>query len=361
MKKPGESRIAPVRWQKGEEGFATSSVHHSRLPTMPRIGCSAGPGVRKSACREKGKGAASMSRLGRETREAVFAGKDESPFKERRKRMFVTKSHKLFAALLGLASLALQPGANASATIKAGWDLLHTDPTLTVFMGQNWQGEPLGTFDFGLPIGMKTVGSVDTIVRRMGEAVGSLGGSAVVPIEFVALQLRSVNPFDPDGAGALPTDFYYVTLQSGPTSGGSLTINFNAAEPEPIPLVPPPYYTTPPPPDLSHGSYSMQFTINYDVRWGALGGPIIDSDSLTMTGNGFWSHFPTVGHGPLIEGVNYRLDDDWQGTDFWLYGPGQHTHPFASHGVSNPEPQQFGLLAALGLGFFSAYRRVRRS
>ena len=157
-------------------------------------------------------------------------------------------------------------GTARASSILPGWDLLTTQGG-TAFMGHPFVGVPLVTYDFGLPIGVRNVGSTDTIVRRL---VTASAPSTTIPIELVALQLVSAMPINL-GAGL---DFHYVTLQSargGPSSTGSMTINFDFSG--------------------SGGSFTSFFDVFFDIRIGALIGPIIfsDHDQLSPPGPVSWS------------------------------------------------------------------------
>src|SRR5207247_10644048 len=79
---------------------------------------------------------------------------------------------------------------------------------------------PLGSFNFP-GIGVRNTGDTDTIVRRLAQADST--NPTPIPIEMVALQLRSSVAFDPDGAGPCPSAIYFATL-NGPPSTGTITI-----------------------------------------------------------------------------------------------------------------------------------------
>lgn len=217
---------------------------------------------------------------------------------------------------------------NATLTVASGWDLLTTDPTSTTFAGASFAGVPIGTYDFGGTIGVKSVGMTDTIVQRQGDATVSSApdSAAPIPIELVALQLRSVTPINL-GAGV---DFHYITLQSargGPDSVGEMTVGFA---------------------DSQGGLFTSFFDVFFDVRLGALDGPILASDHLQLanaTGTP-WSHDAPAGV-LLIDGVNHRLNGTDTSADFWP-DPILEEHPSgAKHGVRSAVPEPSTYLAGL--------------
>src|SRR5262245_47177420 len=123
--------------------------------------------------------------------------------------------------------LAQPVNSRATSTVAPGWNLLQTDPASTVIFGENFEGVPLITFDFGGAIGVENVGLTDTLIRRLSPAtVPSPGNSVTVATAVDAFQIRTVDPVDVLG----PMGIYYATLQSkrgGPISTGTMTINFD--------------------------------------------------------------------------------------------------------------------------------------
>ncbi len=222
--------------------------------------------------------------------------------------------HLKTAALLGvvLAGLSLAPPVRATGTVHAGWDLLQTDAGGTVFLGRPWMGVPLGSYDFGG--GPEPTGLTDTIVERKTDAHAP---SEAIPIELVALQLKSVAPIDLGGGLAT----HYITLQSvrgGPGSPGRMTIDFG---PEGNP----------------HGTFSSFFDVFFDVRLGGLTGPILMADNLQLSNQGaLWSHEAPPG-ALLIDGVNHMLNGADILQDFWP-GPIQEVHPAGAMHTAGPTP-----------------------
>jgi len=126
---------------------------------------------------------------------------------------------------------------NTEQKVAPGFDMFETQPG-TKFQGDDFNGEPLGSFDFDgtnngafstSANGIQDTGTADTIVKRLEVAsVPSTPDSDTIDIELVALQLVSVQPINL-GAGL---DFHYVTLQSihgGPASLGMMEITFDDA------------------------------------------------------------------------------------------------------------------------------------
>jgi hypothetical protein len=233
--------------------------------------------------------------------------------------------------------------ANAGPVVNVGYDLFES-LTGTTFGGVAFQGVPIGTFNFGGTIGVKTVGATDTIIQRLAPATG-----AAIPTEMIDLQLVSTAPTN----FGLGVGFYYITLQSargGPASTGSMAIGFGPEAPAGSP----------------HGTFDSFFDVFFDVRLGSLGGPIALSDTLRLTSQGVpWNHFPPA-NSVEINGVNVFLNGTNRNADFFPIGPFQEVHPTgAVHRVTEattPEPGSFsllamGVLACLGLKILS--RRLR--
>jgi hypothetical protein len=238
--------------------------------------------------------------------------------------------------------------------VEDGWDLYQTAPG-TFFNGVPFLGVPLGTFDFGG--GPLSVGNTDTIVERMAPAnrPGGFPASDTVPIELVALHLQSVAPVD-FGSGL---GIHFLTLQSergGPLSTGSMTINAV---------------------DALGGTFDSFFDVFYDIRLGALNGPIVLSDlaRITSTGNP-WDRTPPPG-AVTINGVNTNLNGTNNALDFWpllqiIHATGPSARIPATHvtttattvvtGVPEASSALFALAASAlaGLGYVGRAARRRR-
>ena len=179
----------------------------------------------------------------------------------------------------------------------------------TIFRGHAFEGKQLGESDFardpGEPFSIQgtdihETGTADTIVLRLDEAsVPSIPGSDTIDIELVALQLVSVEPIDL-GAGL---DDHFVTLQSihgGPASLGMMEITFD---------------------DANGGTFDSFFDVFFDIRIGAVDGPIIISDELRLeSSNVPWSRTPEP-DALLIKGVNHLLSPEMDNSeDFFPTG-----------------------------------------
>src|SRR5262249_3909258 len=153
------------------------------------------------------------------------------------------------------------------------------------------KGVPLGTFDFdnllGRNLGVQTVGITDTIIERTTAAtVGGAGQTATVPLIMNALQLETTVPVNFAGNGL---DNYFITLQStrgGPLSTGSIAITFATG---------------------TSGTFSSSVDVFFDIRKGALNGPIVFSSDLVLSSNAVpWGIIPPPG-AIQIMGVNVFL------------------------------------------------------
>jgi hypothetical protein len=265
-------------------------------------------------------------------------------------------THTLLVGCLGLlAALAAPSVGRADLTVHAGYDLFATT-TGTTFNGVPFMGVPLGTFNFGVPIGTQNTSLTDTIVQRLDTVNASDNtpglNMGTTRLLMNALQLESTVPTD----FGLGTDFYFITLQSarstgGPASTGSMIISFNNPETTPV-----------------AGTFSSSLDVFFDVRKGALNGPVALSSDLVLTSVGTpWSHIAPPGV-LLIQGANFLLKGD--GTinqDFWPVPPGgtfQESTANDTHVVMNdpapvPEPGSVLLLSigVLGLAGYGWRRR----
>ena len=202
-----------------------------------------------------------------------------------------------FFSCLGL----IPTGATAQDTIAPGYDLYQEGGfTSGLFLNTAVEGFPIGQFDFGS--GPVSTGQADTIVRRT--AAASESGPFDIPIEIHALSLKSVAPLDLSphaGFGDI-----YITLSAPSLSGGS----YNALE----------FF------GLGQGLYQAQFLFDYEVRFNAPDGPVIQTGpfqpgSMDLLSNfpTLWEHFPSDDPADrVIPGVNSLLNGSDPFEDFFL-------------------------------------------
>lgn len=261
----------------------------------------------------------------------------------------------------GLITLSMAKRADAD-TVLAGWDLFQTQPG-TMFDGVDFTGVPLGTsFTFpptnpeGNPIfpPNPNLGPTDTIIERTQSVTAAPGGSGTTPLVMDALQLVTTAPVAAGtfGPGTL-AGLYYITLQSGVASTGTMTINF--ANPTPGP---------PPPNQPIGGTFTSTLDVNYDLRFGSLTGAIVASGSVTLTSSSptDWSHYPAPTD-VQITNVNSILNTTNHANDFFIPSPLTEKEPGAVHVVTEaggmvPEPSSI-VTGSIGLIFAAVF--VRRS
>jgi hypothetical protein len=253
------------------------------------------------------------------------------------------------AVSLALGSAAARAGTTFD--VAAGFDLFETT-TGTVFnfpvAGPTpLMGVPLGTFDFdnllGRNLGVQNTGQTDTIIERNTAAIPSTpvaGSSATIDLTMLALQLETTTPIN-IGNGL---HNYFITLQAGVASTGSMTITWDAT-------------------GLS-GTFTSTLNVNFDIRQDSLTGTIVGSESLALSNTGdSWSTIPQPG-AVQIPGANIylsgttgdRSQDFWPGIPFTEAHPGQGQHVATDALV--PEPAS---LALFGVGaVIVGARRLRR-
>jgi len=261
----------------------------------------------------------------------------------------------MWGVVVAVAALAFPSLGRASFVVNPGWDLFQTLSPGTTFGGVQFQGVPLNTFNFGGVIGNQNVDGTDTIIQRQAAAVapGGVPGTAPpIPIQMLALQLMSTTPTAVFG----PLDTYFITLQSvrtvaeggaGPNSLGTMTITFGPEAP-------------------IHGTFTSSLDVFFDIRKGALNGPMTFSSDLVLQSSGTsWSHLPPSG-AVQINGVNKMLNGTDTSRDFWPVPPFVESHPTgAQHTVVEtgavPEPSSLVLsaLVALGIGGFCWRHRAQ--
>lgn len=250
--------------------------------------------------------------------------------------MFVRVANRILVAGMTAALLIVGSPAKSEAEplVFPGWDLFQTAPG-TAFQGIPLLGVPLVSHDFA-GVGVRSTFRTDTIVRRL-DSVAAPSGMTGLVIE--AMQLRSVAPVP------LLGNFMFLTLQSvrgGPDSLGSMTINFG---PEGSP----------------HGTFSSSFDVHFDLRLGALDGPIFFSGTQGLMGGADWSHFPSPG-AVQIRGVNTFLNGETRLNDFFTGVVSHDSEGAAKHIVEpavTPEPASLLLVSSGLLGVLAGVRKRR--
>lgn len=179
----------------------------------------------------------------------------------------------------------------------AGYDLFETEEAVLELGGSGpipFEGVPLETFDFGGTVGVLDTGNADTIVQRIDPAtVPSDGQTDTINIEIVALQLVSVDPIDIGGG----MGHHFATLQTGVPSTGTMDITFD---------------------NQDGGTFDSLFDVFFDLRFGALDGPILYSGSKTFSAaDVIWGREPLDLAAIMLDGINYLLDGLTIGADFW--------------------------------------------
>ena len=235
-------------------------------------------------------------------------------------------------------------GASQSATIiDPGFNLFETQPVSKFFFGPpvpnqqfvDFEGNQLGTFDFGDGNGPVNVGNTDTIVERKEEAdIG--GGSDTIDIELVALSLVSVAPVDL-GFGAGFEDLFINLNTSSPSVQSKMTI-------------------------FDTGVFDSILNFSFDVT-GSVGGFYATIEKTLEASNQNWQHEPNSEL--QIFGVNHLLNGFDETNDFWANGlvihdDGSDTAIHSARMATIPLPAAFPLfLGAFGfLGLLGRRRRV---
>lgn len=258
-------------------------------------------------------------------------------------------SMQLLRRRVGVGLLAVTLGAVAPSTARAsdiilpGFDLLDPMAGTEIFLPflpglVPFVGDPLGTFDFGL--GPVATGRTDTIIERTETFIGP--GTSMIDIVVRAMQMVTRDRIDL-GAGL---DYYYLTLQTGTPSTGTMVI-----------FDPGVSHGPPPPP---HGTARYD-PINwfFDVRVGSPAGPIVMSDSKILTSTDTpWSHFPPSG-AVLIPGVNFLLDGT-PFSDFFFIERFSLTNSDGTDIITQTAVPEPATMLLMGAGIAVLTVRVRR-
>ena len=261
----------------------------------------------------------------------------------------------LAALLVTLLTPGLGRADPLAVTVPAGYDLFQTVSSGTSYMGINFQGVPLGTFNFGGSIGTKTVDNTDTIVQRLNDATpgnNGITGLAIQALQLVSTTEVSLVPFGGSGVGYL-----YVTLDSNKTvTGGTDPTTGLARNTMQI------FSAT----SGVGGTFNSYLDFNVDFS-ASLGGPILGTaQEMKLTTLGaLWSPTPAPGS-LVIDGVNKVVPLPVGDVNFYpcvdpatslavtcvhdASGAGHHTVKPA------PEPSTFALFGA-GLALFGYSRR----
>lgn len=202
----------------------------------------------------------------------------------------------LLAETFCLLALAGLPSVQAGPEILPGYQLYQTLPAAD-FMGASFHGMPLHTYDFGGSLGVQPVMFADTIWQRLDTATAP---ETPVSTQLLALHLQS------DGPVSLPWGFgtYFIRLQSergGAPSVGSMDIVFG---PEGHP----------------HGSFTSEFTLNYDVYLGDLSTLVFSGSTTLSSLAADWDHDAAFIRPPpwRRRGLDFKLDGTSTEADFWM-------------------------------------------
>ena len=181
--------------------------------------------------------------------------------------------------LLVVAVLVPTPGqAQVGCSIDSGFDLFETDPSTQIgpdgFPLMHFHGVPIGSYDFGS--GTETLTTTDTIVQRSG----ATSAIPVATVDVVVLQLQGVENPDLFVTAQAQRGLNELDPPVGPPSPGALVVRFDSC---------------------GSGTFDSVINVNFDLRLGAIDGPIIGAGHFVLTTQG--THW----------------DDDGSSSDVCLY------------------------------------------
>jgi len=139
----------------------------------------------------------------------------------------------ILAVLIGITGTAINSAWALNEQVTAGFDLFVTVPPTSVTLPADSFGPGIPPDDLpvrleGVPIigiGFPDPRESDTIVQRLSDAnVDNVGESDTIPIELVALSLRSIDPVDLGVLGIFDLDLTGGSFLGVPQSQGSMTI-----------------------------------------------------------------------------------------------------------------------------------------
>ncbi len=261
-------------------------------------------------------------------------------------------AHSLAPTFIVALVLSLTTHCRADFIVAPGFDLLDTrsaifdfgeltnaPPELQNLGLQPFRGVRIDSFDFGGTTGVvHGLGTTSAIVRRLQEAnnPGNALPSVTIPLEMVALSLRSESALDLSSIGGSTNERVLVSLDQD-SGNSNMTISFD---------------------DMNVGLFDsvLDFSIVFE---GEDSGIMIEGIPIRLESFGStWTREPRPGT-PLIMGVNHLLNGIDTTHDFFTgiarHGP-DHVHRTIT---ANPEPSTIILVGLGGIGIVG-FRQVRK-